>query len=129
MSPQKIQTWIGNNTPTSEPRLPKSIKATWTAREVFHEVEADRIHERAEEILEEERSKLETAKKALVAERLGMKKALDEIRELARTDVNAAAAAADAAVLGTTGQGPRPVEVQNFADYGPVEGAMLTAMP
>ncbi|KAI0708298.1 hypothetical protein C8Q76DRAFT_799580 [Earliella scabrosa] len=53
----KIQTWIGNNTPTSEPRLPKSIKATWTAREVFHEVEADRIHERAEEILEEERCK------------------------------------------------------------------------
>ena len=45
---------MGNNTPTAEPRLPKSIKSGWTAREVFHELEAERIQERAEEILDEE---------------------------------------------------------------------------
>jgi SWI/SNF related-matrix-associated actin-dependent regulator of chromatin subfamily C len=82
-----------------------------------------------EEILEEERSKLESARKALVAERLGMRKTIEEIKELARTDASAAAAAADNAALGTTGQGPRAVEVQSYGEYGPVDGGLIGTLP
>ena len=38
---------------TDEPRLPKFMRATWTAWAVFAEVEHERIHVRLKELLEE----------------------------------------------------------------------------
>ncbi|TFK77800.1 hypothetical protein K466DRAFT_607682 [Polyporus arcularius HHB13444] len=49
----KIGTWFSNHVPAAEPRLPRSLRAHWTAREVFYEQEAERIQLRQEELKSE----------------------------------------------------------------------------
>ncbi|RDB27839.1 SWI/SNF and RSC complexes subunit ssr2, partial [Hypsizygus marmoreus] len=83
--------------------------------------------EELEDILEEERRGLESAKMALVNERLGLKKMIDTVKaEIARTGgvTNATAAGLN---LGTTGQGTVVNEVQHMdTTSGPVaDGSML----
>jgi SWI/SNF related-matrix-associated actin-dependent regulator of chromatin subfamily C len=71
--------------------------------------------EELEEILEEERKGLESARMALVNERLGLKKMLDNVRsEIARSGGLAAAHAfAAPGAMGTSGQGTIVSEVGN----------------
>ncbi|KII87603.1 hypothetical protein PLICRDRAFT_124982 [Plicaturopsis crispa FD-325 SS-3] len=86
--------------------------------------------EELEDILEEERKGLESARTALVNERLGLKRMLDNIRvELAKNGPSAMPAIMAQANLGTTGQGTIVNEVQPGAsmegDSGPVaDGSM-----
>jgi SWI/SNF related-matrix-associated actin-dependent regulator of chromatin subfamily C len=86
--------------------------------------------EELEELVEEERNRLESAKKGLIAERLGVRTALDEIRaEVARNEYAAALAVGQAdGIMGTTGQGPRVNEVDSFGDKGPIEGASFSQL-
>ena len=86
--------------------------------------------EELEEILEDERKGLETARMALVAERLNLKRMLDGVRnELMRNGVHALPTVVAQASLGTTGQGPLLNEVNSNAitgDFGPInDGGML----
>jgi SWI/SNF related-matrix-associated actin-dependent regulator of chromatin subfamily C len=87
--------------------------------------------EELEEILEEERKGLESARLALVGERMSLKRILDGVRnELARNGVHGVPAAISQASLGTTGQGPLLNEVGSTGsmegDLGPVnDGQML----
>lgn len=37
---QHVNQWFSNHVPTAEPRLPKEVKTSWTARDVFHQLEA-----------------------------------------------------------------------------------------
>ncbi|KAJ7512687.1 SWI/SNF complex protein [Mycena galericulata] len=77
--------------------------------------------EELEDILEEERKGLESARMALVNERLGLKKMLDNVRsEIARNGGLAVAhALAAPGAMGTSGQGTLVNEVANV----PAEGA------
>ena len=83
--------------------------------------------EELEDILEEERKSLETARVALVSERLGLKRLLEGVRaELAKSGgqvvPGGVAANALTATLGTTGQGMVANEVSGFdASNGPVQ--------
>lgn len=89
--------------------------------------------EELEDILEEERRGLESARMALVNERLNLKKMLDNVRsEIAKHGVtsNGVASMVNApGVMGTTGQGGMATEVQPGAmegDMGPVsDGSTL----
>ncbi|KAL1663947.1 hypothetical protein GGF50DRAFT_55877 [Schizophyllum commune] len=80
--------------------------------------------EELEDILEDERKNLESARIALMSERLSLKKMLEQTREQL-----AAHGAAVPSQLGTTGQGPIANEVQNVdmgGPSGPVpDGSML----
>ncbi|KAJ7634794.1 SWI/SNF complex protein [Roridomyces roridus] len=68
--------------------------------------------EELEDILEEERKGLESARMALVNERLGLKKTLDNVRsEIARNGMAAAHAFAMSSGMGTSGQGTMVSEV------------------
>lgn len=86
--------------------------------------------EELEDILEEERRALESAKLALVNERLGLKKMIDTVKsEIAKNGVvsNGTAASLN---MGTTGQGPVANEVHQGilmeSTSGPIpDGAML----
>ena len=83
--------------------------------------------EELEDILEEERRALESAKMALLNERLNMKKMIDSVKtELARTGT-ATNAIASGLNMGTTGQGTIPVEVvQNLdGESGPYPDASM----
>ncbi|KAF8888641.1 SWIRM domain-containing protein [Infundibulicybe gibba] len=76
--------------------------------------------EELEDILEEERRGLESARTALVGERLNLKKMLENVRGEVAKNVGAG--------MGTTGQGAVVTEVQGGAmgDEGPVDdGSML----
>jgi SWI/SNF related-matrix-associated actin-dependent regulator of chromatin subfamily C len=90
--------------------------------------------EELEEILEEERKSLEAARLALVNERLGLKKLLDNVRsEIAKNGgvPGGAAVGALSAPLGTTGQGTVASEVggQGFdASNGPVQDASMVQL-
>ncbi|KAJ6627790.1 Smarcc1 protein [Mycena sp. CBHHK59/15] len=77
--------------------------------------------EELEDILEGERKGLESARMALVNERLGLKKMLDNVRgEIARSGgVAAAAALAAPGAMGTSGQGTLVSEVAHV----PMDGA------
>lgn len=72
--------------------------------------------EELEEILEDERKGLESARMALVSERIGIKKMLDEVRsEMARSSGTVGQGVMNVlngATYGTTGQGPVVSEVQ-----------------
>ncbi|KAF9077581.1 SWIRM domain-containing protein [Rhodocollybia butyracea] len=93
--------------------------------------------EELEEILEDERKGLESARVALVQERLGIKRSLEYVRgEIAKFQGMGAAApqpllsAVNGASLGTTGQGPQPAPVDAAAlmndGMGPLnDGNML----
>jgi SWI/SNF related-matrix-associated actin-dependent regulator of chromatin subfamily C len=86
--------------------------------------------EELEEILEDERKGLESARMALVGERLNLKRMLDSVRsELAKNGVHGMPAVIAQATLGTTGQGPLLNEVDSTmlgGDFGPVnDGSML----
>lgn len=90
--------------------------------------------EELEDILEEERRGLESARMALVGERLNLKKMLDTVRsEVARNGgaINGTIGAmAVGASLGTSGQGTLVSEVQSGlmmdGDFGPInDGSML----
>ena len=80
--------------------------------------------EELEDILEDERKNLESARIALMSERLSLKKMLEQTREQL-----VAHGAAVPSQLGTTGQGPIANEVQNVdmgGPSGPVpDGSML----
>jgi len=83
--------------------------------------------EELEDILEEERRALESAKMALLNERLNMKKMIDSVKnELARTGTVTDAIASGLS-MGTTGQGTVPVEVvQNLdGESGPYPDANM----
>ncbi|THH17566.1 hypothetical protein EW146_g3280 [Bondarzewia mesenterica] len=100
--------------------------------------------EELEDLLEEERRSLESARLALVNERVGLKRALDGVRsELAKHasasaagnqngNIAGIAAAVSQAGLGTTGQGTRVTEVQGGApmegDMGPIGGGNVVAL-
>jgi SWI/SNF related-matrix-associated actin-dependent regulator of chromatin subfamily C len=86
--------------------------------------------EELEELVEEERIRLETAKKALVSERLALKKLRDEVgAEMVRGQEAAAFALASAPqAMGTSGQGPTVREVESVGDMGPVEGGAMHTM-
>lgn len=90
--------------------------------------------EELEEILEEERKSLEAARLALVNERLGLKKLLDNVRsEISKNGgvVPGSAVNALTAPLGTTGQGTVANEVsgQAFdASNGPVQDAAMVQL-
>jgi SWI/SNF related-matrix-associated actin-dependent regulator of chromatin subfamily C len=87
--------------------------------------------EELEDILEEERRGLESAKMALLNERLGLKKMIDTVRsEIARNGGMVSNAMVASLGLGTTGQGTMVNEVQQGmtmdGDMGPVnDGSML----
>ncbi|KAJ4482226.1 SWI/SNF complex protein [Lentinula aciculospora] len=93
--------------------------------------------EELEEILEDERKGLESARVALMQERLGIKRSLEYVRgEIAKFQGIGVAApqtllnAANGASLGTTGQGAQPIAVDPTAQLddgnGPVgDGSML----
>lgn len=89
--------------------------------------------EELEDILEEERKGIESARMALVSERVGLKRMLDNVRdEMAKngqTDVPPAVAQAN---LGTTGQGTVVNEVQAEAvmdgDLGPVSDGNIAQL-
>ncbi|KAJ6595774.1 hypothetical protein DFH09DRAFT_1024628 [Mycena vulgaris] len=87
--------------------------------------------EELEDILEEERKGLESARMALVNERMGLKKMLDGVRsEIARSGGMAAAHALVApGVMGTSGQGTQVSEVGNVLMDGSaapiMDGSML----
>jgi SWI/SNF related-matrix-associated actin-dependent regulator of chromatin subfamily C len=87
--------------------------------------------EELEEILEDERKGLESARMALVAERLNLKRTLEGVRnELARNGINGIPPPAS---LGTSGQGTLTNEVQSTipmdGESGPVsDGSMLQLM-
>lgn len=89
--------------------------------------------EELEDILEDERKGLESARMALVSERVGLKRMLDSIRdEMAKngqTDMPPAAAQAN---LGTTGQGTVVNEVQADTamegDLGPLSDANVAQL-
>ncbi|KAJ7485348.1 Smarcc1 protein [Mycena latifolia] len=87
--------------------------------------------EELEDILEEERKGLESARMALVNERLGLKKMLDGVRnEIARSGGLAAAQALMApGAMGTSGQGTLVNEVGNVPMDGAaapiIDGSML----
>jgi SWI/SNF related-matrix-associated actin-dependent regulator of chromatin subfamily C len=86
--------------------------------------------EELEEILEEERKGLESARMALVGERLSLKRMLDGIRnELVTNGIHSMPTMVSQTTLGTTGQGPLLTEVNNSmleGDSGPVnDGSML----
>jgi SWI/SNF related-matrix-associated actin-dependent regulator of chromatin subfamily C len=87
--------------------------------------------EELEEILEEERRGVESAKMALLNERLGLKKMVDSVRaEIARTGGVVSNAMLANINMGTTGQGTVVNEVQQGmamdGDLGPVpDGSML----
>jgi len=84
--------------------------------------------EELEDILEDERKGLESARMALVAERLNLKRTLEGVRnELAKNGINGMPAQVS---LGTAGQGTLVNEVQSGmsmdGDSGPVsDGSML----
>lgn len=83
--------------------------------------------EELEDILEEERRGLESAKMALLSERLNMKKLIDNVKsEITRTGGVSNALAANLN-LGTTGQGTIPIEVLQGmeGDSGPVADASM----
>ena len=90
--------------------------------------------EELEEILEEERKSLEAARLALVNERLGLKKLLDNVRsEIAKNGgvVGGAAVSALSAPMGTTGQGTVVSEVggQGFdPSSGPLQDASVVQL-
>lgn len=92
--------------------------------------------EELEDILEDERKSLETARIALVQERLGLKRSLDYVRgEIAKYQAMGAATpqtlvnAVNGASMGTTGQGAQPVATPAITlndGMGPVgDGSML----
>lgn len=87
--------------------------------------------EELEEILEDERKGLESARMALVGERLNLKRMLDNVRsELTKNGGGGLSAAVAQANLGTTGQGTILNEIQAGmqmdGDTGPVsDGSML----
>jgi len=85
--------------------------------------------EELEEILEDERKGLESARMALVGERLNLKRMLDGVRsELAKNGVHAIPAAIAQTTLGTTGQGSLLNDVSASmldGDSGPVEDGSL----
>lgn len=94
--------------------------------------------EELEELLEDERRSLESARMALVGERVNLKKMLDNVKtELAKhaagtgsaASVNAAASQAQT-VLDASGQGTRAQEVQGPAegDEGPVPGGTIAQL-
>lgn len=93
--------------------------------------------EELEELLEEERKSLESARTALINERLGLKRMLDNVRgELAKNagavgpSVLAASSQAQEAL--TANQGARVTEVQNTVslegDMGPVSGGNVAQL-
>ena len=94
--------------------------------------------EELEDLLEEERRTLETARISLVNERVGLKRALDGVRaELARHSNGTASAGAVAAAvaqtgLGNVGQGLRAAEVQGNAvaesEGGPLSGGNILTL-
>ena len=94
--------------------------------------------EELEDLLEEERRTLETARVSLVNERVGLKRALDGVRaELARhsngtSSAGAVAAAVAQTGLGNVGQGLRATEVQGNAlaesEGGPSNGANILSL-
>jgi SWI/SNF related-matrix-associated actin-dependent regulator of chromatin subfamily C len=88
--------------------------------------------EELEDVLEEERRKLESGRMALVAERVALKRTLDAVRaELARGGIGLGVQGIVAqATLGTTGQGPPvsevPADVGMEGEFGPVsDGSVL----
>lgn len=92
--------------------------------------------EELEEILEDERKSLETARIALVQERLGLKRSLEYVRgEIAKYQAMGAATpqnlvnAVNGASMGTTGQGAQPVAAPAITlndGMGPIgDGSML----
>jgi SWI/SNF related-matrix-associated actin-dependent regulator of chromatin subfamily C len=87
--------------------------------------------EELEDILEEERRGLESAKMALLNERLGLKKMIDNVRsEIARNGGMVSNAMVANLGMGTTGQGTMVNEVQQGmpmdGDSGPInDGSML----
>ncbi|KAF8155718.1 SWIRM domain-containing protein [Crassisporium funariophilum] len=80
--------------------------------------------EELEEVLEEERKSLESARMALVHERVGLKKMLDTVKaEVAKNGGVGVAAMAGSVTLGTTGQGNVVTEVgsgSSQVDVGPM---------
>jgi SWI/SNF related-matrix-associated actin-dependent regulator of chromatin subfamily C len=85
--------------------------------------------EELEEILEDERKGLESARMALVGERLNLKRTLDGVRsELAKNGVHGIPNVIAQTTFGTTGQGPIPNEVDSSmmeGDLGPVSDGNL----
>lgn len=49
---QRVNQWFSNHVPTAEPRLPKEVKTAWTAREVFHELEAETLEAEINALIE-----------------------------------------------------------------------------
>jgi len=86
--------------------------------------------EELEELVEEERIRLENAKKGLVAERLELKKLRDEVgAEMIRGQASSAfAMASGPQAMGASGQGPIVREVESIGDTGPVEGGTIHTM-
>ena len=94
--------------------------------------------EELEDLLEEERRTLETARVSLVNERVGLKRTLDGVRaELARhsngtSSAGAVAAAVAQTGLGNVGQGLRAAEVQGNAvaesEGGPLSGGNILTL-
>jgi SWI/SNF related-matrix-associated actin-dependent regulator of chromatin subfamily C len=94
--------------------------------------------EELEDLLEEERRTLETARVSLVNERVGLKRALDGVRaDLARhlngtSSAGAVAAAVAQTGLGNVGQGLRAAEVQGNAvaesEGGPLSGGNILTL-
>jgi SWI/SNF related-matrix-associated actin-dependent regulator of chromatin subfamily C len=89
--------------------------------------------EELEDILEEERKGLESARMALVSERVGLKRMLDGIRdEMAKNGQTEVPPAVAEANLGTTGQGMVINEVQATTamegDLGPVSDGSVAQL-
>jgi SWI/SNF related-matrix-associated actin-dependent regulator of chromatin subfamily C len=84
--------------------------------------------EELEEILEEERRNLESARVALVNERLGLKKMLDTVRGEVNRHQQQQLAAAAAASAGANGQTSAQQQLAGFSQ-GVASVAMNTAMP
>lgn len=49
---QCVNQWFSNHVPTAKPRLPKEVKTTWTAREVFHQLEAETLQVEIQALIE-----------------------------------------------------------------------------
>ncbi|KDQ58741.1 hypothetical protein JAAARDRAFT_34596 [Jaapia argillacea MUCL 33604] len=89
--------------------------------------------EELEDMLEEERKALETARMSVVQERVGLKRMLDSVKsELAKNGPAAAAGVAAQGNLGTSGRGPRVNEVPTGAaldaEFGPVSGGSVAQL-
>jgi len=86
--------------------------------------------EELEELVEEERIRLENAKKALVSERLEMRKLMDEARaEMERGQAaNAHALASAPQAMGFSGQGPMVREVEMIGEMGPIDSGVIHTM-